>query len=161
MDIYEFLDTHGIAYDRHDHPAVYTCEEAERLVPPMPGAKTKNLFLYNKKDNRHFLVVVECSVTVDLKALADMLSVKKLALGSERRLKRVLGLSPGAVTLLALINDPGGAVEVIIDKGLWECDMFRCHPLVNTSSLAISRRDIGRFITLTGHRARVLAVPRK
>lgn len=161
MNIYDFLDKHGIAYERHDHPAVFTCDEADRLVPPMPGAKTKNLFLYNKKENRHFLVVVECSVIVDLKGLAKALEVKKLALASGERLERHLGLSAGAVTLLGLINDPDGAVEVVIDRELWESDMFRCHPLVNTSSLAISREDLQRFIGLTGHTARVLDIPRR
>jgi Ala-tRNA(Pro) deacylase len=161
MDIYEFLDKHRIAYERHDHPAVFTCEEADRLVPPMPGAKTKNLFLYNKQADRHFLVVVECSVIVDLKSLANVLNVKKLALASERRLERHLSLGAGAVTLLGLINDPKGAVEVVIDRELWESDVFRCHPLVNTSSLAISRADLLRFIGLTGHTARIIDIPRR
>jgi len=161
MDIYGFLDEHNIQYERYDHPAVFTCEEADRLVPPMPGAKTKNLFLYNKKEGRHFLAVVECAVIVDLKALAGKLKLNKLALASERRLERHLGLGAGAVTLLGLINDRDGHVEVVIDRELWESDMFRCHPLVNTSSLAISRADLGRFIELTGHNATIVDIPRK
>ena len=58
MDIFRFLEENGIAYERCDHPAVFTCEEAERVVPPMEGAKTKNLFVRDKKGRRHFLVVV-------------------------------------------------------------------------------------------------------
>ena len=161
MDIYKFLDKHDIRYERHDHPAVFTCEEADRLVPPMPGAKTKNLFLHNKKENRHFLVVVECSVIVDLKSLALALKVKKLALASERRLERHMNLGAGAVTLLGLINDSESAVEVVIDRELWRGDLFRCHPLVNTSSLAISKDDLKRFIDITGHAATILEIPRK
>ncbi len=45
IDFFNYLAEHGIAYERHDHPAVYTIEEADRLVPPLPAAKTKNLFL--------------------------------------------------------------------------------------------------------------------
>jgi len=161
MDIYEFLDKHDIGYQRYDHPAVFTCEEADRLVPPMPGAKTKNLFLYNKNENRHLLVMVECSVVVDLKTLAQVMKLKKLALASERRLGRLMGLRAGAVTLLGLINDSAGAVEVVIDRELWQSDRFRCHLLVNTSSLAISKEDLWRFIELTGHTARIIDVPRK
>ena len=58
MDIFRFLEENGITYERCDHPAVFTCEEADRLVPPMEGAKTKNLFLRDKKGRRHFLAVV-------------------------------------------------------------------------------------------------------
>src|SRR3989339_314573 len=57
-DLFGFLETHRIGYQRTDHPAVFTVEEARRLVPPLPAAKTKNLFLRNKKGTRHFLVVV-------------------------------------------------------------------------------------------------------
>ena len=47
-----------------------TVEESERLVPPLPGAKTKNLFLRDKKGARHFLVTVPHDLAVDLDALA-------------------------------------------------------------------------------------------
>jgi Ala-tRNA(Pro) deacylase len=62
---------------------------------------------------------------------------------------------------LGLVNDPGGAVDVIVDRELWESDMFTCHPLVNTSSLSISREDLERFIDLTGQRSRILDIPRR
>lgn len=39
-----FLRRHGIAFERCDHPAVFTTAEAEKLVPPMGGARAKNLF---------------------------------------------------------------------------------------------------------------------
>jgi len=57
-DIYVFLEQNGVAYERFDHPAVYTCEEAEQLTPDMPGIHTKNLFLRNKKGDRHILIVL-------------------------------------------------------------------------------------------------------
>ncbi|GIT06416.1 MAG: hypothetical protein CM1200mP30_00460 [Pseudomonadota bacterium] len=57
-DIYEFLDSIDVSYERFDHPAVFTVNEAKRLSPEMDGASTKNLFLRDKKGNRHFLVSV-------------------------------------------------------------------------------------------------------
>mgnify|MGYP001070242727 CR=1 FL=1 len=72
MDIYAFLSEHEIEYERHDHPPVFTVEEALRLVPRLPAAKTKNLFVRDKKGRRHVLVVVGYDKTVDLKALAKL-----------------------------------------------------------------------------------------
>ena len=46
-----FLARHRIEVQRHEHPPVMTVEESERLVPPLPGAKTKNLVLRDKKVN--------------------------------------------------------------------------------------------------------------
>ena len=159
MDIYQFLAEHDIAYQRYDHPPVYTCEEAEWLVPDMPAAKTKNLFLRDRKGRRHFLVVVGYEKSVDLKALCPLLGVSKLGFGSPERLQRYLGVDPGSVSILGLVNDVDGEVEVIVDEDLWGAEAFRCHPLVNTSTLDISRDDIQRFLEITGHRGRVLNVP--
>ena len=159
MDIYQFLADHDIEYERHDHPPVFTCEEAERLVPDMPAAKTKNLFLRDRKGRRHFLVVVGYEKAVDLKALTSLLGVRKLGFASPERLKRCLGVDAGSVSILGLMNDADQAVEVIVDEGLWGAEAFRCHPLVNTSTLAISRDDVQRFLEITGHQARILDVP--
>ncbi len=58
IDLYAFFAEHQISYERFDHPLVYTCAEATELCPEMPAnsAKTKNLFLRDKKGKRHFLV---------------------------------------------------------------------------------------------------------
>src|SRR3989338_5051434 len=105
MDIFSFLTSHGIAYERFDHPAVFTCEESEALCPPMPGMQTKNLFLRDEKGKHRFLVVVGHKKNVDFKALKKIIDVQKLSFGSPELLMEHLGVEPGAVTLLGLIND--------------------------------------------------------
>jgi Ala-tRNA(Pro) deacylase len=75
MSIYDFLQKNGIDYQRFDHPAVFTCEEADRLVPPMPGIRSKNLFLRDRRGKRHILVIIPAEKSVDLKALSQELGV--------------------------------------------------------------------------------------
>ncbi len=159
MNIYQFLAEHHIAYDRHDHPPVFTCDEADRLVPDLPAAKTKNLFLRDRRGRRHFLVVVGYDKVVDLKALSSVLGVSKLSLASPDRLRKYLGVDPGAVTVLGVAYDSDQRVEVVFDEGLWDSKAFRCHPLVNTSTLVISRENIERLLRITGHTLRILTVP--
>ena len=158
-EFFEFLDTNGVAYERHDHPAVYTVEEADRLVPDLPGAKTKNLFLRDGKGKRHFLVLVPSDKSVNLKALNAALGVKRISFGSPERLKKHLGIEPGAVSLLAVYNDSEHNVEVVMDQDLWEADIFLFHPLVNTSTLVIEKADIERFLKATGHDLKIAAIP--
>ncbi len=158
-DVYQFLADHHVEYKRHDHPAVYTVADVERLVPPLPAAKTKNLFLRDKKGKRHFLVVVPAQKRVDIKALGVVIGAGRLSFGSPDRLKRYLGVDPGSVTILALIRDSGHAVEVIFDKILGQEKAFQFHPLVNTSTLVISREHLLRFLEITGHEIRRLNVP--
>ena len=159
MNIYQFLSDHSIEYERVDHPPVFTCEQAEKLVPPIAGADTKNLLVRDKKGHRHFLVVVGYHKSVDLKALSSTLGVSNLSLASSKRLRKYLCIEPGAVSLLSVVNDSDGAVEVILDASLWKADVLRCHPLVNTSTLAIRREDIERILEITNHRYTILPVP--
>ena len=158
-EFYQFLAENGIEYERHDHPAVYTVEEARYLVPDLPAAKTKNLFLRDKKGQRHFLVIVPADKRIDIKALPAVVGSNRLSFGSAQRLKKYLGVEPGAVTLFAIFYDPKCDVELIIDETLWPAEAFQFHPLVNTSTLVISRDNLVRFIELSGHDAKILDVP--
>lgn len=82
MTLYSLLDRLAISYQRIDHAPVFTCEEASKLLPDLPAARTKNLFLRDPKSERLFLVVVPEESRVDLKALARALGVKRLSFGS-------------------------------------------------------------------------------
>lgn len=159
MDIYQFLAEHNIEYERHEHPPVFTCEEALRLVPPLSAAKTKNVFLRDRKRVRHFLVIVGYEKTIDLKALAPLLGVTKLGFASSERLQRYLGVDPGSVSILGVMNDANHEVDIIVDRDLWQAEAFQCHPLVNTSTLVISKENLQRFLEATGHQVRVFDVP--
>ena len=154
----QFLRDHGIAAPRHEHAAVMTCEEAERLVPRLSGAKTKNLFLRDRKGLRHLLVSVPPERAVDLNALGAALGVGRLGFASAERLAKHLGITPGAVSLLALANDRAHAVEFVIDRTLWEATAIQAHPLVNTATLVLEHADLERFLAATGHVPRVIAV---
>jgi Ala-tRNA(Pro) deacylase len=161
MDLTEFLAQHGIHAARHEHPPVMTVEESLRLVPKFPGAKTKNLFLRDKKGRRHFLVTVPHDKAVDIDALADEIGVNGLGFGSAERLQKHLGIKPGSVSLLALVNDEARTVELVLDKALWDAEAVHAHPLVDTATMVIPHADLERFLEATGHPPRVIEVPAK
>jgi Ala-tRNA(Pro) deacylase len=158
-DIFVVLARLDIAYVRHDHQPVYTCEQAERAVPNIgDAAHTKNLFLRDKKGRRHWLVVTLCSKAVDLRALAPLVGADNLSLASAERLAQHLQITPGAVTALALIADPQHNVQLVVDADVWQHDALCCHPLVNTSTLVLSRPDLQRFFDFTGHVPQIVKV---
>ncbi|MEM7116663.1 MAG: prolyl-tRNA synthetase associated domain-containing protein [Chloroflexota bacterium] len=161
MNIFSFLQQHNIDYERVDHPPVYTVAEAKEKVPPLAGAETKNLFVRTRKGDRHFLVVVGYDKSVDLKGLAMALGVKRLGFASPERLLKYLGITPGAVSLLAILNDSEAAVEVVVDQAVWATERFKCHPLVNTSTLSIAKSDVERIFEITNHVVTVIDVPQR
>lgn len=159
-EVLALLDELGVAYERVEHRAVYTFEEAEAHVPPLAGVHTKNLFLRDGKGRRHFLVVVSSDARVDLQALAAVMEVKKLGMASEARLLQHLGVTPGAVTLLGVVNAAPGAVEVVIDSGVLAANQpLHCHPLVNTSTLAIPWEGLQKLFDRIGQPWSTLDVP--
>jgi Ala-tRNA(Pro) deacylase len=155
-DACALLDALGVAYRRFDHPAVFTCEEAERAVPDTGALHTKNLFLRDKRGRRHVLVVTTCARAVNLKALADRLGIDNLSFASPDRLAKHLGVAPGSVTVLGLMRDSARAVEVVIDEEVWTAERLHAHPLVNTATLVLEHEGLVRFLGHTGHRHQVL-----
>ena len=144
--VYEVLDRLGIAYSKLEHPPVFTVEQAEKHWGSITGAHCKNLFLRNKKGNRHYLVILESSKSADLKALAKQLGEDRLSFASPERIMRYLGLEPGAVSPFGLINDNQKEVRVVIDQDLKNADRINFHPNVNTATIGIDFTDFEKFL---------------
>lgn len=155
-----FLRAQEIPFVRFDHSPVFTCEESDELVPREAGGiQTKNLFLRDKKGQRHFLVVTSCAKPVDIRALGELMGVGRLSFGSPERLMKYLGVTPGSVTLLALAHHGAAEVELVVDSDVWMGDDLRCHPMTNAATLVLSKAAAERFVAATGHRLRLMAVP--
>src|SRR5918911_2998666 len=157
-DLVAFLETHGISYVRHEPPPVYTCEEERRYVPESGAARTKNLFMRDKRGRRHLLLVTLCSKSVRIADFAETAGADRLSFASPERLMKYLGVEPGAVTLLGLVNDAEHAVEVYVDAEVWSASSIHAHPLRNDATLVMSHDDVVRFLAATGHRPKIVTV---
>lgn len=160
-ELYDFLDKHRIHYQRFEHPAVYTVEQANRHLKDAPGARTKNLFICDEKKRDFYILWMPSDKQVHFNRLGKEQGLGKPRFGSPQKLKEYLDLEPGSVSVLAVVNDPRRRVEILVDCELWREESFQCHPLVNTASLVIAREGIERFFELTGHTYRLINVPVK
>jgi len=154
--VYEALENLGISYVRHEHPPVYTVEQALLHWKGIEGAHCKNLFVRNKKGNRHYLIIAEHLKKVDLQALAKILHDDRLSFASDERLKRYLGLSAGEVSVFGLLQDKGQEVIVVIDAGLQKEKFINFHPNVNIATLTIAYADFEKFLAWRGNSVRAL-----
>jgi Ala-tRNA(Pro) deacylase len=158
--VYAALDALGIRYERHEHPAVFNAEDASRIWDPIAGVQCKNLFLRNKKGDRHYLVVLEISKRADLKDLVKGVGDDRLSFGSPDRLMNELGLTPGSVSPFGLINDADGSVRVIIDADLQGKDRLIFHPNINTASVVVSWDDLEKFLKTRTNTVRIVRLGR-
>ncbi len=150
----EFLTKLEIPFERVEHPPVYTCEEADRYRPGMDGVSTKNLLLRDRR-GRYFLVMTDCETSLDLKALGRQIGASKLHFASAEQLENLLGVTPGAVTVLGLANDRNKEVALLVDGQIWDGAAFLCHPLVNTATLVLRKDALQKFLAVTGHEVSV------
>lgn len=148
------LDALGIAYTRHEHPPVFTVEEAEQHWRGIDATHCKNLFLRNKKGNAHYLVVVEKSTPVDIRRVTAQLGEDRLSFASPERLATHLGLTAGAVSPFGIINDRDRAVTVVVDEALRGVARVGFHPNVNTATITLAFADFERFLAAQGNRVR-------
>ena len=145
----------GIEAKTVEHAPVFTVEEAKALRGELAGAHIKNLFLRNKKGAMWLVTCLE-DREVDLKSLGETLGAGRFSFGSAERLMSYLGVRPGAVTPLAVVNDKGGKVTMVLDKGVLDHPVVNAHPLVNHQTTALSPGDLLRFLEAQDHAPQLL-----
>ena len=140
-----WMADHGIAQTTHDHPAVFRVEEGLDLKAAMPGVHTKNLFLKDKK-GRLWLISAAQDTVIDLKRAPSLMGSDRLSFGNETLMFETLGVRPGSVTALGLINDVDRRVTFVLDRQLHETAMVNFHPLTNTATTTLDREAFRRFL---------------
>lgn len=128
----------------HVHPPLRTVEDAHAIWDALPGAQVKNLFLKDS-GRQYWLVVVPGDPRMDTKALAPLIGSKRISFGSADDLRAILGVEPGSVTPLAMMNDVGKRVRMVLHSGLMAADMLLVHPLQNTATVELAPGDLLRF----------------
>ncbi|HWW11186.1 MAG TPA: prolyl-tRNA synthetase associated domain-containing protein [Brevundimonas sp.] len=144
-----WMAQNGIEQVTHDHPAVFRVEEGLELKAAMPGAHTKNLFLKDKK-GRLWLISARQDTVIDLKRTPRTIGSDRLSFGNEGLLYETLGLRPGSVTALGLINDPDHRVTFVLDQALWDADIVNFHPLTNTATTAMAQDQFRKALAAMG-----------
>lgn len=140
------LSSLGIAAPCHEHPPLRTVADAHAIWDAVPGAQVKNLFLKDA-GGQLWLVVVPGDPRMDTKVMAGLIGSKRISFGSADLLREVLGVEPGSVTPLAVMNDAARRVRTVLHAGLMDAELVLVHPLVNTATVQIAPVDLVRFMT--------------
>lgn len=157
--LYELFSQQGWPFEAVEHAPVFTIDEALAAVPHLEGIKTKNVFVRDGKGQRHILVIVPHDRRVDMAELGRQLPASRLSMASPDRLQRCLGVTPGGVSIFALVNDAQHAVELVVDEAVWSAEKVQGHPLRNTATMAVTHAALAAFLVHTGHVPRVMRVP--
>jgi len=157
QEIYEYLKQHEIWHEITEHEAIFNMEESAALHLPYPEAEAKNLFLRDDKKQHYYLLTVKSEKRVDLKAFRQQQGTRPLTFVSAEELMTILGLIPGAVTPLGLLNDEERKVAFYLDcEFLQNPGFLGVHPNDNTATVWLKAEDLMKIIGNHGNIVQVV-----
>ncbi len=151
-EIYEYLTVHSISYEKTEHRAVFTMGELDSVSLPYPEWDAKNLFVRDDKKLNYYLITVKGDKRVDLKELRKKHGLRALSFASADDLSAIMGLQPGSVTPLGILNDKDCRVHFFLDSE-FDGNMIGIHPNDNTATVWIHSNDLLKLILEHGNEA--------
>jgi Ala-tRNA(Pro) deacylase len=153
LRVYDLLDSLQIRYGRVDHQPVETmeaCAEIDQLL--VPAVMCKNLFLCNSQKTQFYLLMIEESKKFKTKEISKQIGSARLSFGAAEYMEQFLDITPGAVSVLGLMNDTENQVSLLVDADILKSEYVGCHPCVNTASLRLRVEDVfGKFLSAVHH----------
>lgn len=158
--VYDFLDQLKIPYERVDHPRTDTMEACSEIDGLLQADICKNLFLCNRQKTKFYLLMMPGSKKFRTKDLSGQIGSSRLSFAGPEEMQKYLGLEPGSVSVLGLMNDRENKVRLLVDEELLRGKYIGCHPCVNTSSLKLGTQDVFEvFLKATGHEMTTVRLP--
>lgn len=159
QEIYALLAENGVWHEITEHKAVFNMAELAEVEIPYPEGDAKNLFLRDDKKRSYYLLTVRGDKRVDLKQFRRAHGLRPLSFASEEELAALLGLFPGAVTPLGLLNDAQHSVKLFLDAELLAPPgLVGVHPNDNTATVWLKTEDLLRILREHGSEAEVTEI---
>lgn len=150
-DVYNFIKSRNIWYEISNHKAVYSMEDLKDVALPYPEGNAKNLFVRDDKKRNYYLIMVKEEKRVNLSLFRKAYNTRPLTFASSEDLEKVLGLFPGAVSPLGILNDKEKLVKFYLDSDFHEEDIIGMHPNDNTATLWLKVKDLKDIIKEHGN----------
>ena len=159
QEIYDFIKSRDIWYEITEHEAVFNMEELSKIEVLYPEYDAKNLFIRDDKKRNYYLITIKGKKRVDLKEFQKKNNTRNLSFASTNDLMSIMGLKPGAVTPLGLLNDKELKVKFYIDK---ECmkdkHIIGVHPNDNTATIWLKVEDLIEIIQEHGNEVNIVEI---
>ena len=151
QEMYDYLQSKGYWHEITEHPAVYNMAEVAELEMPYPESDAKNLFVRDDKRRNYYLITVMAHKKVNLKDFKKNYGTRSLTFASPDELMEIMGLIPGAVTPLGVLNDKEHKVKVYLDKDFLNAPKrIGVHPNDNTATVWLNTEDLVEIIQSHG-----------
>ena len=135
-------------------------EDCAAVGEALHGTICKNLFLCNRQQTAFYLLTMPGDKPFHTKDLSAQIGSARLSFASPEHMRALLGLEPGSVSVLGLLNDRERRVHLLVDAALLQDEWLGCHPCRNTSTLRIAMHDVTeRILPHLGYAPTVVTLP--
>lgn len=158
--VYDLLDELGIEFERTDHEEANTMEACLEIDSILGTVICKNLFLCNRQKTDFYLLMMPGDKPFKTKDITKQIGCSRLSFAGAEDMEKYLNIKPGAVSIMGLMNDTEGKVQLLIDKPVIESETLGCHPCVSTSSLKMKTKDVlEKFLPAVNHIPIIVDMP--
>ena len=139
--VVDLLSRKAIKFKIHEHKAVRTIHDAERIAPTLVAGLLKTI-AFRIKDSFWVLAAVRCQDRIDYRKLAAALKVNRRQLHSlsPEEVRAELGYEVGGVGPIP----PRGDVKAVFDTSLRDAGTIYCGSGSNTLTLELEFGDLLR-----------------
>ena len=156
-ELIKAIQEFGYKYKIHKHAPLHTVQDSVKLRGKIEGSHSKNLFLKNKK-NQFFLISCEENSKIDLKKMSKLTCAGNLSFSKKEYMMELIGVNPGSVTPYALLNDKNNKVRFFLEDKLFNSNILNFHPLVNTSTISLSKSNFISFMVENGKKINIFSL---
>lgn len=158
---YDLLESLHVDFQRIDHEVAMTMEACAEIDEVLRAAICKNLFLCNRQETDFYLLLMPGDKKFKTKDLSAQLGVARLSFANETYMEEFLNITPGSVSVMGLMNDHEGRVQLVIDEDILREEEIGCHPCINTSSIKLRIKDLLEIILpALEHKPIIVQLPR-
>ncbi len=156
-ETYQYLNDHGVNYEITEHKAVFNMEELNAVELPYPDWDAKNLFVRDDKKKNYYLITVKGDKRVDLKEFRKKHGLRVLSFASADDLMRFMGLAPGSVTPLGLLNDTEHHIHFYLDSE-FVGNRIGIHPNDNSATVWLNADDLVKLLQENGSNVEIVEI---
>lgn len=155
--VYQELDRLNISYERVDNDTVETMEECVEISDRLGAEIRKTIVCCNRQKTEFYLVVLPADKRFDSKLFAAMMRTARVSFASAEDMERLTGLTPGEASVMGILNDPEGKIQVVIDKAVADAEWFACNPGANTTHIRFKTKELlENFLPAEKHKAEII-----
>ena len=102
-------------------------------------------------------MILPANKRFDSKLFAAMMRTARVSFASAEDMENLIGLTPGEASVMGILNDPEGKIQVVIDKAVADAEWFACNPGANTTHIRFKTKQlISNFLPAEGHKPEII-----